>query len=78
MNFSDRINRLDRIISLIHRKATGTPKSFAQRLGCSERTLYNELGFLRHYGAEIEYCPDRKSFIQTNTVELQFSPLFSG
>lgn len=75
MNFFDRINRLDRIISLIRRRATGTPKAFACRLGCSERTLYNELEILRQYGAEIEYCTERKSFQFAEEISLCFYPV---
>ncbi|MGW8122725.1 hypothetical protein ACV07N_08690 [Roseivirga echinicomitans] len=47
--------RIQRIHELIRRKATGSPKELASRLGISERQLYNLLDLMKQLGAPIVY-----------------------
>ena len=59
MSLIAQLKRLERLDSLIRRKATGSSDQLAARLGCSRRTAYNLLKTLRELGAEIRYCKER-------------------
>jgi predicted DNA-binding transcriptional regulator YafY len=48
-------NRLERIDYLISSRQTGKPAVFAERLGISERALYDFLNMMRSLGAPIQY-----------------------
>ena len=65
---------LDRMYALIRRKGTGSAEVFADRLGVSVRKLRFDLAILRDAGAEIEFCRERGSYVQTNNVQLRFTP----
>ena len=58
-NYFERLRQMDR---LIRRKATGSPKQFAQKLGISERTLYEYLSLMKIEGAQIEYSAEKQSY----------------
>lgn len=47
MKFITQLERFERILSLVRRKATGTPEEFANRLGISESTLYEHIKLLK-------------------------------
>lgn len=55
MKIIEQLNQLDRIDSLIRRKATGSPNALAYRLCVSRRTVFNLLEILRAFGAKIDY-----------------------
>ena len=75
MKLKLRLERLDRIVLLIKRKATGSPQEFADKLSISKRTLYNELEVLKVYGARFAFCPERNSYHFISTVNLCFCPV---
>ncbi len=56
------LERLKRIDQLIRIKGTGTPAQLAQRLGFSERTVYDYLNMMKDMGAPIKYCNFRQSY----------------
>ncbi len=62
MPFIDRLDLLRRMDLLIRRKATGTPQTFARRLGMSRATLYCHLDELNQMGASVAYCRLRQTF----------------
>ena len=62
MKLFEQIRRLERLNHMIRRKATGTPKQLAERLGVSERTVYNLIDTLRQLGARIYYDNLRESY----------------
>jgi len=72
------INRLKQINGLIQRRSTGNPKEFARKLDISERTLYEQLKYLKMLGLPILYNKSLNSYIycneditvQTHTLEL--------
>ncbi|MCT4643536.1 MAG: HTH domain-containing protein [Carboxylicivirga sp.] len=72
MKFITQMERYERILLLIKRKATGTPNEFAERIGVSESTLYEYLRVLKERGAEIEYCDCRISYILKNDFNIVF------
>jgi len=53
---------IDRVNDLISKKATGSPKEFARRLGMSESSWYNLKAELQKRGAPIEYSKTLKSY----------------
>jgi len=55
MKFIQQLVRYERILILINRQATVTPKEFAKRLGMSQSTLYEYLNVLKQRGADIKY-----------------------
>ena len=58
------IERIERIESLIHRKATGSPKELAHILGVSERTVYRIIQDLIQYkNTRIEYSYPVNSYV---------------
>jgi len=54
---------IERIDALIRRKATGTPKELAYRLGISERGLFNTLKLMKEMGGPINYNASRESYV---------------
>ncbi|MCW3073502.1 MAG: hypothetical protein JWP69_571 [Flaviaesturariibacter sp.] len=55
-------NRLERLDYLIRVKGTGAPKALADKIGVSERTLYDYIEILKSLGASISYCRCRESY----------------
>lgn len=60
--YIDRIKRMD---GLIRRKATGTPKTLASKMGISKRRIYEYIVELKEMGAPIAYNRDRGSYVYT-------------
>jgi hypothetical protein len=56
------VDRVIRIDTLIHLRATGTPKEFAGKLGIKRSTLFQTLQELRELGADIRYSGSRQSY----------------
>ncbi len=70
MTLLERLRLIDRAHSMIKRKGTGPPSEFAERLGISERSLYNLLDLMRRMDAPIEYNNFRQSYYYEEEVEL--------
>lgn len=54
--------RLVRIDQLIRIKATGTPVELADKLGISERSVYEYLNLMKDLGAPIKFSSYRQSY----------------
>lgn len=65
------IETIIRIDNLIRLKATGTPKSLANKINMSERNIYKIISNMKEMGAPIKYCNISCSFIYTEKVELK-------
>lgn len=63
----DRLRRLHRLINL---RATGSPSELAERLGTTERTIYNWIALMKSMGAPIVFCRYRKTYYYEREVEL--------
>ncbi len=63
---------------LIRRKATGTPKEFAHRLGLGKSVLMEDLKELKELGAQITYCRDRQSYYYEQEFVLKIGTLDNG
>ena len=55
-------NRITRIDNLIRMKATGTPAQLAERLGMSERSVYEYISLMKDLGAPIKFDSYRESY----------------
>jgi predicted DNA-binding transcriptional regulator YafY len=55
-------NRIARIDYLIRIKATGTPSQLAERLGMSERSVYEYINLMKELGAPIKFNSYRQSY----------------
>ncbi|MEO1587302.1 MAG: HTH domain-containing protein [Bacteroidota bacterium] len=73
MSISRYIDRLGRMDALIRRKATGSPKSFAQKLDISVSTLYEYLAVLKDFGAPVSYSRGCRSFVYETAGEFIIS-----
>jgi predicted DNA-binding transcriptional regulator YafY len=56
------LHRLIRLDYLIHLKSTGTPSDCAQKIGISERSLYDYLKILKEMGAPIKFSRMRGTY----------------
>jgi len=59
------LRRLIRLDHLIHHKSTGTPADCAQKIGISERSLYDYLKILREMGAPVRFSRGRRTYYYT-------------
>lgn len=56
--------RTQRILELIEKERTGSPKELACKLDVTERTVYNIMESLKYtFGKEICYCRSRGSYV---------------
>ena len=62
MTLFQQIERMKYIHHLIRTQATGEPDNFAEKLNLSRRQLYNILGALQDFGAEIKYSRMQQTF----------------
>jgi hypothetical protein len=66
--------KIDRLDSLIRRKATGTPEELAERLGISRASVFNLIKFLREeMKAPIIYDSGRQSYIYSYPPKFNLS-----
>lgn len=62
MRYIEKTKLIERIDGLIRRKATGSARDLASKLGIGKSTIYEILQIMKMLGAEIEYSNDRKSY----------------
>jgi biotin operon repressor len=73
MAFADYIQRIVRLDKLIQMKATGSPKELANKMGVSERSVYDDIKQLKtDFGCPIAYSRIRKSYYYTKDGEITF------
>ena len=56
------LHRLIRLDYLIHLKATGKPADCANKIGISERSLYDYLKILKEMGAPVKFSRNRGTY----------------
>lgn len=58
------IRKIQKIDRLIRSKQTGTPKEFAKKLACSERTIFHYIAFIKErLNAPIVYNINNESYM---------------
>lgn len=72
MTISKQLNRIERLHQLIRLKATGSPKSLANRLDFSERQLYRLIDEMKIMGFPITYCKKRQSYFYQHEISFKF------
>lgn len=70
MTFLEKIEIIDRVDGLIRRKATGSAKELASRLGVSRRCVFDILNTMKAMDAKIDYCNKRKSYYYAEPCDL--------
>jgi biotin operon repressor len=55
--------RLDRVVKLARKKATGRPDELSEKLGISERSVYRIIQALKDTGVKIRYCKTIKTYV---------------
>lgn len=66
MGLKKSLDRVEYLDYLIRSKSTGTPKELAEKLGISERWLYEILNELKHdFDCPIRYSRSRRSYVYT-------------
>ena len=68
--------RLVRIDQLIRIKATGTPVELADKLGISERSVYEYLNLMKDLGAPIKFSSYRQTYYydEEGSFNISFLP----
>jgi predicted DNA-binding transcriptional regulator YafY len=56
------LHRLVRIDHLINYKSTGSPADLAQKIGISERSLYDYIRILKDMGAPVRFSRGRRTY----------------
>ena len=56
------LHRLIRLDHLIAHKSTGKPADCANKIGISERSLYDYLKILKDMGAPVKFSRDRRTY----------------
>lgn len=72
MDFIKKLEMIKRIDGMISRKSTGTPAELSQKIGVSERSLYNILSIMKRLGAPIYYSSTRLSYCYEGTVDFSY------
>jgi predicted DNA-binding transcriptional regulator YafY len=67
------LHRLIRLDHLIHHKSTGTPSDCAQKIGISERSLYDYLKILKEMGAPVKFSRGRRTYYYTEGGQFHVS-----
>ncbi|OXA84082.1 hypothetical protein B0A66_21570 [Flavobacterium hercynium] len=70
MNFIKQMERINTIHQLISAERTGSPTTFAKKIGLSRSQLYNMLDFIKELDAPVRYCKKRESFYYESSYEL--------
>lgn len=70
MTLIEKLRLIERIDGLIRRKATGSSRDLARRIGMSKSSVYELISLMQELGAEIEYCNNSKTFYYTENKTL--------
>lgn len=62
MSLSNRFNRVECLDQLIRQRRTGPARQIAEHLDIRERTVFDLLECMRVMGADIRWCPRRRSY----------------
>ncbi len=71
MSIISKIHRIERMHNMINFKRTGTPQSFAQKMGVSQSMLYVLINEIKELGAPVVYCRYRESYEYLYPVEFK-------
>lgn len=70
MSLLKSIDRLIRIDAMVRREGTGPSEEFAKKLGISRSMLMENLREMKELGAEICFCPHRRTYFYANNFDL--------
>ena len=78
MKLLESLERIERIDQMVRRKATGSPKTLAQKLDVSERSVHRLIDLMKNMGAPIFYSLSRQSYCYEESVEFKFGFYLEG
>ncbi|MCX8490446.1 MAG: hypothetical protein ORN54_05205 [Cyclobacteriaceae bacterium] len=70
MSLLKSVERLQRLDYFIRKEATGSSKEFAEKLGICRSMLMENLNEMKELGAQLNYCPRRRSYVYLNEFTL--------
>lgn len=70
MSLLKSIERLKRMDYFIRKEATGTSEEFAEKIGICRSMLMENLREMKELGAQLDFCPSRKSYVYLNEFTL--------
>lgn len=70
MSLLKSIGRLKRMDHFIRKECSGTSEEFAQKLGICRSMLMENIREMKELGADVGYCPRRKSYVYKNDFSL--------
>jgi predicted DNA-binding transcriptional regulator YafY len=56
------LSRITKLDHFIHHRTTGAPSALGQKLGVSERTVFDYLKLMKEMGAPIQYSRDQATY----------------
>lgn len=75
MRFLDQLRVIKRLHHLISIKGTGNSYELSEKLDISRATMFRYMEVLTSLGADIQYCPKRKSYYFQKKIELNLERL---
>jgi len=75
MTIFEKLNLLERVHSLINRKATGSPEQLAQKIGYSKRQTLRLVADLKALGMPIRYDRERYTYYYEEKVAFKIQVL---
>lgn len=72
MTLIGKINQIERLDSLIRRRATGSAAELALKFNISERNVFQLLSLMKEMGAPMYYCKASNSYCYSKTVKFNF------
>jgi len=77
MTFLEKLNTIERLHQLIRLRATGNPKTLADKFGISRRAIFDIINILKQMGAPVEYCIYKQSYCYVQECDFKIG-FFGG
>lgn len=72
MSLHHRHHRIECLDQLIRQRRSGSARQIAERLGIGERSVFDLLDAMRGMGADIRWCPRRRSYYYASPGRFRF------
>ncbi|MFT6810579.1 MAG: hypothetical protein ACJA01_003824 [Saprospiraceae bacterium] len=73
MTLIEKKRQIERLDSLIRRKATGSPKVLASKFNTSERNIYRLIDEMKSLGCPVAYCRTAQSYKYVSNIDMRIS-----
>jgi|GEM_PF-666761 len=72
MSLHHRHHRIECLDQLIRQRRSGSARQIAEHLGIGERSVFDLLDAMRGMGADIRWCPRRRSYYYASPGRFRF------